>query len=764
MTTRGHDEPLLATGETSGRSKFGIGKIIASLVLIGGLAVGGFFIYKEFIEKSSDSSTQQSIPADVQAMIKSLMDTKRDPCQDFYEYACGGFNADLINPYWRNKTTPYVRAFDIQGNKTHHELVAIIEGNYPKVSEFYTTCKDNVSIEAQGYEVLKPWVKLIQSINDAKSFWRVLGTLQRHGLADDAIISYGIDSIDLVHRMLFAAVPDATVPFRQGAPLSILKVMRANNLTNIPEQTLEPAAQSFQNFLWDLMLVVDNRYGINPDNYTMIAVDSWAKDTGIDLTSYLIGLADTTITSPGPYPNAIKPDRAFLSFIEMWFELGNFFNVKVWGKEPTYPVETLQTYLLLHTIIPNLDALPRALKDAWENPSFFVADQSKSLLGDAPSKGLHGVPNLPPLAVSTGRSKQTIRVSKQPAPFIDPSQLYQVGASRADQCFEGTRALFGDLVTKAFVDKYYPGGNKAAGKVLAQRIKEQMGQRLREVDWLDEPTRQQALRKWEYIASNVAYPDQFDDYATVTLNKQLLHDASVAIAYKKGKSLSFIDTAVNRAQFPAGVDVLDQNAFYYPGYNSINLLAGLMDEPLFGSRLADVQNLAAYGFVIGHEITHGFDNHGREWNGTGFHVDWWTANSTTEFNKRAQCLIDQYDEFELVPGLHVRGEQTLGENIADLGGIGNAWSVYKRQNIIPQLMSNTNITNDQLFWIQAGQVWCSAWTVPQAQIQINYDVHSPGKFRINGPMSNLPAFADTFKCSADTPMGRSKTAKRCSVW
>jgi len=273
----------------------------------------------------------------------------------------------------------------------------------------------------------------------------------------------------------------------------------------------------------------------------------------------------------------------------------------------------------------------------------------------------------------------------------------------------------------------------------------------------------QARLKWSLIAANVGYGEDWDTYIDVHLTGALLHDLAAAAAHRNTRNgFSKLNTEADRDSFPIGVDVMVQNAYYFPNFNSINMLAGLMMEPLFGSRLPDLMNLAAYGFVIGHEITHGFDNSGRLYNGTGFFVDWWTNASTTNFNQRAQCLIDQYNSFP-VETSHVDGQLTLGENLADLGGLGLAWAVYKGSDSqLPQLIPQ--VTNDQLFWVNAGQVWCSVSTPAQAMWQIANDVHSPGKYRIIGPMSNIKGFADAFNCPANSFMGRSKTDKACSVW
>jgi len=182
---------------------------------------------------------------------------------------------------------------------------------------------------------------------------------------------------------------------------------------------------------------------------------------------------------------------------------------------------------------------------------------------------------------------------------------------------------------------------------------------------------------------------------------------------------------------------------------------------MFFAKYPPLLNYAAYGYVIGHEITHGFDNNGANFNGTGFFKNWWTNKSIQQFRQRQACLVAQYNSFP-VESSFVNGASTLGENIADLGGLSLAYAAYKalptENRLIPQF------SNDQLFWIYAGQVWCQASTKEAALKQLTDDVHSPGKYRIIGPMSNLKEFAQTWQCSPNSRMGRSLTADQCQVW
>jgi predicted metalloendopeptidase len=192
------------------------------------------------------------------------------------------------------------------------------------------------------------------------------------------------------------------------------------------------------------------------------------------------------------------------------------------------------------------------------------------------------------------------------------------------------------------------------------------------------------------------------------------------------------------------------------------MLAGIMYPPFLDASLPYMMTAAPYGMVVGHEMTHGFDNSGRLFDGVGAYRNWWSNASAAEFDARAQCLVDQYSGYS-VAGMHVDGEQTLGENIADNGGIGIAFDTYRRVATSAEPLVS-GLTNDQLFFVAFAQTWCEVALDIAYWQQILVDAHSPAPFRVLGPLSNLPAFAQAFQCSASSVYGRSLTPQRCQVW
>jgi len=330
-------------------------------------------------------------------------------------------------------------------------------------------------------------------------------------------------------------------------------------------------------------------------------------------------------------------------------------------------------------------------------------------------------------------------------------------------CFTQTLTSFADFLSHEWVVTSFPPENKAGAEALINLVYPQMGIRLQHVSWLDSVTRSQALTKWSEIVINVGYNPIWIEYTNLLISPgtSLVNFAAVN-EFLTLQSLAQIGAAPNRNNMPNN-NFMAQNAYYSQEGNSINMLAGLILPPAFNPQLPMMLNLASYGMVIGHELTHGFDNNGRMFNGSGALVNWWSNSSVTQFLERAACLVNQYDSFPVF-GKYVNGLQTLPENIADLGGMNLAWAAYQANATLPTTQLLSTFTNDQYFFLHIAQTWCEKTTMPYAYMRLATDVHSPAHWRINGPMSNMPAFAQAFQCASTSFMGRSLTSSRCEVW
>jgi endothelin-converting enzyme/putative endopeptidase len=327
-------------------------------------------------------------------------------------------------------------------------------------------------------------------------------------------------------------------------------------------------------------------------------------------------------------------------------------------------------------------------------------------------------------------------------------------------CLIATRRQFGFALAKSFVDRFVPKETKQRSGELVSRIQSAMRADLSSVAWIDGDTRAQAVAKLDALLPKVGYPDQWPVYGGLTLTSatSYLDNLVAARRYYRSLALGQLQMPVDRTVFAVSPDTT--NAFYNPWRNDVTIPVAILDQPFFDPVNSPVLNFGAIGSIIGHEITHGFDSYGRQFDGTGRLTDWWTPTVEAEFRTRAQCLVDQYNAYEAVPGTHVGGVLTLGENIADLGGLKLAYAAHHAaggDNLTP------GFDADQQFFLSYAQLHCANPSPDYLGVSLLVDPHSPDKYRVNGVVRNVPAFAAAFHCAEGAPLAP-PAAERCEIW
>jgi predicted metalloendopeptidase len=279
------------------------------------------------------------------------------------------------------------------------------------------------------------------------------------------------------------------------------------------------------------------------------------------------------------------------------------------------------------------------------------------------------------------------------------------------------------------------------------------------LDWMDNVTRARALKKLSQVAHLIGSPSNPDTYGTVSISTGYFVNVENAEQYGAKGRFAAIGTATNRNEWEMTAQTI--NAYYDPTLNEMVFPAGILQAPYFNHTYPP--EMEAIGVVMGHELTHGFDNQGRLYDGLGVLENWWEPATSKKFDDKVQCVIDQYSKFSPVPGVHVNGKLTQGENIADMGGTKNAFRSLSVKlggklndpSIVPKL------TRAQLYFVSYAQTWCTKATDAYYRILTQTNPHSPPMFRVIGPLMNLPAFATAFKCPAGSPMN---PTNRCEVW
>lgn len=332
---------------------------------------------------------------------------------------------------------------------------------------------------------------------------------------------------------------------------------------------------------------------------------------------------------------------------------------------------------------------------------------------------------------------------------------------RAAHVIDGS---IGEALGQLYVEKYFPPAARARMNELIANVREVFRDRLKTLDWMSETTRAKALAKFDRFTQKVGHPEKFRDYSKIRLRRNdLLGNVQRAAIFETRREAARVGKSVDKAEWRMTPQTV--NAYFNPLQNEIVFPAGILQPPFFDVEADDAVNYGAIGVVIGHEITHGYDDKGRQYDAEGNLNDWWTEKDGKEFDARAQKVVDQYNGYEALPGLKVNGKLTLGENIADLGGTSIAFEALQRA--LAKDPSKRRVidgfTPEQRFFLSLAQVWRTNWREAELRRRITVDPHSPGQFRAIGPHVNLTEFYDAFGIREGTPMWRAPEL-RAKIW
>jgi putative endopeptidase len=287
-----------------------------------------------------------------------------------------------------------------------------------------------------------------------------------------------------------------------------------------------------------------------------------------------------------------------------------------------------------------------------------------------------------------------------------------------------------------------------------------MENEIRTLDWMTAPTKERALEKLHAIANKVGYPEQWRDYSKIDVKRDdFFNNATRATLFESGRQLAKIGKPVDRGEW--GMTPPTVNAYYNAQMNDINFPAGVLQPPLYDAKLDDAPNYGNTGSTIGHELTHAFDDEGRQFDANGNLKDWWTPADAKAFEERVQCIRDQYAQYTIVDDIKINSKLTSGEDVADLGGTLLAYIAWKDATANQQLPDAEGFTPDQRFFIGFAQWACESQRPENLRANAVTNPHSPGKYRINGIVSNMPEFQRAFKCRDTAPM---VNKKECKVW
>ena len=651
------------------------------------------------------SATQHEPVLDVTSMDRSV-----DPCVDFFAYSCGGWMKNNPIPPDQSSWDTYSKMQD----QNLAQLRGILEdASAPdpsrnavtqKIGDYYASCTDEKAIEAKGIDPLKPGLDRIAKLGSKADIADVAASM-----TDDNVL-FRFDSIQ-DYRDANQVVADAD----QGG----LGLPDRDYYTkqDAKSQELRKAYLAHVQKMFELL-------GDTPETAAAEAQTVMRIETG------LANGAMTRVERRDPKSLDHKLTTGELKKIAPEFQwqvyfskvglpsLGslnvavpNFFktvNSEI-GKES---LQDWKTYLRWHLVHANAAHLSSAFLN--ENFAFY-------------GKTLQGQQELKP---------------------------------RWKRCTEYVDDYLGEALGQAYVEKYFSPQAKQEAQKIVKEIQAAMEQDINSLPWMSAPTKQQALAKLHAMADKIGYPDKWRDYSKLEIVRgDNLGNVERARQFEFNRQLAKIGKPVDRGEW--GMTPPTVNAYYDPQMNDINFPAGVLQPPAFDPTSDAAPNYGDTGGTVGHELTHGFDDEGRQFDAKGNLRDWWTPEDAEEFQKRADCISNQYSGYTIIDDIKINGKLTLGEDVADLGGLLLAWVAWKADTTGQKLEPIDDLTPEQRFFVGYGQSWCGQTRNETKRLRATVDPHSPEKYRTNGVVSNMPEFQQAFHCKAGSPM---VNANRCRVW
>jgi len=333
---------------------------------------------------------------------------------------------------------------------------------------------------------------------------------------------------------------------------------------------------------------------------------------------------------------------------------------------------------------------------------------------------------------------------------------------RWKRCVSYTDHNLDDALGQAYVAKVFSPALKESTLDMVRRIENSMAVRIQQLDWMSPQTKEQALLKLHGIRNKIGYPDKWHDYSSIKLARDdFAGNVQRVAAFESRRQINKIGKPVDHGEWEIPPPTVD--AYYDPQMNDINFPAGVLEPPLYDAKMDDAPNYGDTGGTIGHELTHGFDDEGSQYDAKGNLRNWWTKDDRDKFEARTKCVEDQYGGYIVVDDIHINSELTLGEDVADLGGEILAYMAWQEATKDKDLKPIDGLTPEQRFFIGFAQWDCSNERPEDLRVQAMTDPHSPPEYRINGVLLNIPEFEKAFGCQPGQPMTKPRE-KVCKVW
>jgi putative endopeptidase len=661
-------------------------------------------------------TAQTKANASISGLDTRFIDPTADPCVDFAQYSCGNFSK--LYPIPNDRSGYSTGAIVAEYTETIlHSIIEAAAGaanqrtpNEQKIGDFYATCTATDAIDQNGMKPLRPELDRIAALKSKDELPEFFAHNQL--INDTAFFNFGEQQDFKDARKQIAVVdqgglglPERDFYFRTGDVAEKTRTQYVQHVTNILKLMGEPASKAAA------------------DAQKIMQLETALAKVSMDITSqrdpnnvyHLMPISQLATLAPGIDWNRFLKAAGVPPVSELNVTNPAFFK-GMNALLASTDLETVKAYLrwqLIHAT--DSLALPKPFDDE-------IFDFYRRKLGGQPEQ-----------------------------------------RARWKRCVQATDGALGEALGQVYVAREFPQSSKQATVQMVHDIEAAMDQDLDTLEWMSAATKTKAKEKLHAVADKIGYPDHWRDYSKLTVVRgDAFGNSERAVEFENRRQLAKIGKPVDRGEW--GISPATVNAYYNPSMNDINFPAGILQSPLYDPHATDAENYGHIGSIVGHELTHGFDDEGRRFDSNGNLSDWWTSEDGKKFEEKADCEVKEYGNFVVVVDVKINGRLTLGENTADNGGIFLAYMAFladaRRKNI--DLTAKTNgYTPVQQFFLGYGQNWCGDTRPEQLRLQVQTDPHSPRQFRINGVVQNMLQFGQAFGCKPGQPM---MPTNACRVW
>jgi putative endopeptidase len=685
-------------------------------ILLAALLSSSVFAQNEPQSAASDSQATPS-PSELRVFDPTLIDASIDPCENFYRYSCNvWFKKNPLPP----DQTSYGRFTELyELNRRHlREILETTAAQHPesrspneqKIGDEYASCMDTDAINKAGIAPLKPELDRIAALKSTKELPEVLGHLHRIGVNAFFAMSSNQDFADASQVISFYYAAGLGLPERdyytRTDPKSVEERKQyVAHITKIFTLAGEPEPQAAHDA--ETVLALETRLAkaqltiTEQRNPQNLNHPTEVATFDKELTHFSLAAYDKAVHGPTSGRLNDSEPRYFAEFNKVIADT---------------PIDQIRTYLRWHLLHAYAGT---SMPEAFEQESWNFYSHTLN-----------------------GAEKQQER--------------WKRCTSRVDR-------EMGEALGQVYVEKYFPPDAKQRALGMTIDIENAMKKDIDSLDWMSPETKLKAKEKLHTVMNKIGYPDKWRDYSKLEIARgDALGNQERVREFNFDRELAKIGKPVDKGEWYMSPPTV--NAYYDPQQNNVNFPAGYFQPPFFSDKEDNAANYGDMGSTIGHELTHGFDDEGRQYDKDGNLKNWWTKDDEKDFNDRAECMVKQYDAIEAVPGVHLNGKLTLGENLADLGGLWLAWVAWldkANEAHIDMDAKTDGYTPDQRFWIAYAQQWCTQTRPEQLRTQAQTDPHAPDEYRANTVLSDLPEFAKSFSCKKGTKMVADKP---CRVW